>query len=131
MRFILWTAQLTYWLGQIIKNKSNSCILLVDRSSHRHKSDNKLKREESHLIIKRIRADIADLQLNQIVEIQPVKYKVGVAKHLCGTATGTSISSLSLADKAPFLFCIIVDAYNDTFFRFSDTLFGKVDERWT
>jgi hypothetical protein len=40
-------------------------------------------------MIKRIRADIADLQLNQITEIQSIKNKVGIAKHLCGTATGT------------------------------------------
>ncbi|KYN41039.1 tRNA guanosine-2'-O-methyltransferase TRM13 like protein [Trachymyrmex septentrionalis] len=87
-------AQLTYWLGQIIKDKSNSCILLVDRSSHRHKSDNKLKIEESRLTVKRIRADIADLQLNQISEIQPIKYKIGIAKHLCGTATDLAIRCL-------------------------------------
>lgn len=87
-------AQLTYWLGQIIKNKSNSCILLVDRSSHRHKNDNKLRREESHLVIKRIRADIADLQLNQIAEIQPMRYKVAIAKHLCGTATDLTMRCL-------------------------------------
>ncbi|XP_011869225.1 PREDICTED: tRNA:m(4)X modification enzyme TRM13 homolog isoform X2 [Vollenhovia emeryi] len=87
-------AQLTYWLGQIIKTKSNSCILLVDRSSHRHKSDNKLKREKTGLVIKRIRADIADLQLNQIAEVQSIKYKVGIAKHLCGTATDLTIRCL-------------------------------------
>ncbi|XP_018310046.1 tRNA:m(4)X modification enzyme TRM13 homolog [Mycetomoellerius zeteki] len=87
-------AQLTYWLGQIIKDKSNSCILLIDRSSHRHKSDNKLKREESRLTVKRIRADIADLQLNQISEIRSIKYKVGIAKHLCGTATDLAIRCL-------------------------------------
>ncbi|XP_014486542.1 PREDICTED: tRNA:m(4)X modification enzyme TRM13 homolog [Dinoponera quadriceps] len=87
-------AQLTYWLGQIIKSKSNSCVLLVDRSSHRHKNDNKLKREESRLAINRVRADIADLQLNQITEIQPVKHKVGIAKHLCGTATDLAIRCL-------------------------------------
>ncbi|KYM97908.1 tRNA guanosine-2'-O-methyltransferase TRM13 like protein [Cyphomyrmex costatus] len=87
-------ARLTYWLGQIIKDKSNSCILLVDRSSHRHKSDNKLKKEERRLTVTRIRADIADLQLNQISEIQPIKYKVGIAKHLCGTATDLAIRCL-------------------------------------
>ncbi|XP_077270405.1 tRNA:m(4)X modification enzyme TRM13 homolog [Temnothorax americanus] len=87
-------AQLTYWLGQIIKDKSNSCILLVDRSSHRHKSDNKLRKEENRLVIKRVRVDIADLQLNQIAEIQPIKYKVGIAKHLCGTATDLTIRCL-------------------------------------
>ncbi|XP_025160425.1 tRNA:m(4)X modification enzyme TRM13 homolog isoform X2 [Harpegnathos saltator] len=66
----------------------------VDRSSHRHKNDNKLKKEESHLAIKRVRADIADLQLNRITEIQSVKHKVGIAKHLCGTATDLAIRCL-------------------------------------
>ncbi|KAL6426240.1 hypothetical protein ACFW04_009045 [Cataglyphis niger] len=88
-------ALLTYWLGQIIKDKSNSCVLLVDRSSHRHKSDNKLRKEENRLVIKRIRADIADLQLNKILEIQTIKYKVGIAKHLCGTATDLAIRCLA------------------------------------
>lgn len=80
--------KLTYWLGQMIKDKKNSCIVLIDRSSHRHKSDNKLKNEQSPLVIKRIRADIADLKLNEITEIQKFECKVGIAKHLCGTATG-------------------------------------------
>lgn len=66
----------------------------MDRSSLRHKNDNKLKKEGNNLMIKRVRADIADLRLNQIIEIQPIKYKVGIAKHLCGTATGIHIISL-------------------------------------
>ncbi|XP_029177037.1 tRNA:m(4)X modification enzyme TRM13 homolog [Nylanderia fulva] len=88
-------ALLTYWLGQIIKDKSNSCVLVVDRSSHRHKNDNKLRKEDNRLVIKRIRADIADLRLNQVLEIQPIKYKVGIAKHLCGTATDLAIRCLT------------------------------------
>nr|XP_031828217.1 tRNA:m(4)X modification enzyme TRM13 homolog [Nomia melanderi]XP_031828218.1 tRNA:m(4)X modification enzyme TRM13 homolog [Nomia melanderi]XP_031828219.1 tRNA:m(4)X modification enzyme TRM13 homolog [Nomia melanderi] len=86
--------KLTYWLGQIIKNRKDICILLVDRSSHRHKSDNKLKNEPSPLVIKRIRADIADLKLNDITEIQKFNHKVGIAKHLCGVATDLTISCL-------------------------------------
>nr|XP_034172109.1 tRNA:m(4)X modification enzyme TRM13 homolog isoform X2 [Osmia lignaria] len=86
--------KLTYWLGQMIKNKKNSCIVLIDRSSHRHKSDNKLKNEQSPLVIKRIRADIADLKLNEITEIQKFECKVGIAKHLCGTATDLTVSCL-------------------------------------
>ncbi|CAL7935564.1 unnamed protein product [Xylocopa violacea] len=86
--------KLTYWLGQIIKDKKGCCMLLVDRSSHRHKSDNKLKKEQSPLVIERIRADIADLKLNEITEIQKFKYKVGIAKHLCGVATDLTISCL-------------------------------------
>ncbi|XP_076649306.1 tRNA:m(4)X modification enzyme TRM13 homolog [Halictus rubicundus] len=89
--------KLTYWLGQIIKDRKDSCILLVDRSSHRHKSDNKLKSEQSPLVIQRIRADIADLKLNSITEIQKFDYKVGIAKHLCGVATDLTISCLHRA----------------------------------
>ncbi|KAK2585900.1 hypothetical protein KPH14_010487 [Odynerus spinipes] len=85
---------LTYWLAQMTKEKANSCILLVDRSSHRHKNDNKLKKEEHNIYIKRVRADIADLQLNNIPEIKNSLNKVGVAKHLCGTATDLSIRCL-------------------------------------
>lgn len=81
--------KLAYWLGQIVKDKKDSCILLVDRSSHRHKSDNKLKSEQSPIVVKRIRADIADLKLNDITEIEKFDRKIGIAKHLCGTATGT------------------------------------------
>lgn len=83
--------KLTYWLGQIIKNKKDCCILLIDRSSYRHKSDNKLKNEQSTLIIERIRTDIADLKLNAISTIQKFKNKVAIAKHLCGAATGIFI----------------------------------------
>ncbi|XP_076248541.1 tRNA:m(4)X modification enzyme TRM13 homolog isoform X2 [Calliopsis andreniformis] len=86
--------KLTYWLGQMIKDKKNSCIMLVDRLSHRHKSDNKLKTEQSPLVIKRIRADIADLKLNDITEIQKFNHKVGIAKHLCGSATDLTVSCL-------------------------------------
>lgn len=82
--------KLTYWLGQIIKDKKDCCILLVDRSSHRHKSDNKLKNEETPLMIERIRADIADLKLNDVKAIEKFEHKVGIAKHLCGAATGIS-----------------------------------------
>nr|XP_033330164.1 tRNA:m(4)X modification enzyme TRM13 homolog isoform X1 [Megalopta genalis] len=89
--------KLTYWLGQMIKDRKDSCILLVDRSSHRHKSDNKLKNEQYPLVIKRIRADIADLKLNNIAEIKTFNYKVGIAKHLCGVATDLTINCLNRA----------------------------------
>ncbi|XP_003706604.1 tRNA:m(4)X modification enzyme TRM13 homolog [Megachile rotundata] len=94
MEFGAGKGKLTYWLGKMIKDRKNSCILLVDRSSHRHKSDNKLRNEQLPLVIKRIRADIADLKLNDITEIQKFDYKVGIAKHLCGTATDLTINCL-------------------------------------
>ncbi|KAF3421481.1 hypothetical protein E2986_05528 [Frieseomelitta varia] len=86
--------KLTYWLGQIIKHKKDCCILLVDRSSHRHKNDNKLRNEQSLLLVERIRADIADLKLNDVTEIQRFKHKVGIAKHLCGVATDLTLSCI-------------------------------------
>lgn len=72
----------------MIKEQSESSLLLVDRSSHRHKKDNKLKNEDNPLNVKRIRVDIADLKLNKVEEIGENCSIVGVAKHLCGSATG-------------------------------------------
>lgn len=62
--------------------------MLVDRSSPRNKKDNKLKNETSSLNVIRVRADIADLSLSSVKEIENFKHKVGIAKHLCGAATG-------------------------------------------
>ena len=84
---IFYIGKLTYWLAQAIKLQSGSTLLLIDRSSHRHKKDNKLKNEDNPLNVKRIRADIADLKLNKLGEIGKLGV-VGVAKHLCGAATG-------------------------------------------
>ena len=44
-------------------------FILVDKASHRHKYDNKLKDDTSHDIA-RIRADIQDLVLDQIPQIK-------------------------------------------------------------
>lgn len=88
----LFIGKLTYWLAQLIKNTKDSTVILVDRSSHRHKNDNKLKTEDCSINIVRIRADIADLCLNKIEEVKNSKYTVGIAKHLCGAATGTLMS---------------------------------------
>lgn len=91
--------KLAYWLGQIIKEKKDCCILLIDRSSHRHKNDNKLKKERSSLIIERIRADIADLKLTDVTRIQSYPNKVGIAKHLCGAATDLALNCLVQATR--------------------------------
>ncbi|XP_043287308.1 tRNA:m(4)X modification enzyme TRM13 homolog [Venturia canescens] len=87
--------KLTYWLAQTILDKSGSSVLLIDRSSHRHKSDNKLKNEECPINVTRIRADIADLRLCNVPEIQNAENIVGIAKHLCGAATDLSIRCLA------------------------------------
>ncbi|XP_012285163.1 tRNA:m(4)X modification enzyme TRM13 homolog [Orussus abietinus] len=89
--------KLTYWLAQIIRDQRNSAVLLVDRSSHRNKSDNKLRNEVSSLDTLRIRADIADLKLGAVPEIQRFHNKVAIAKHLCGAATDLTLRCLAKA----------------------------------
>ncbi|XP_078042848.1 tRNA:m(4)X modification enzyme TRM13 homolog isoform X2 [Augochlora pura] len=94
------TASLLAHLERAGLVQDNTCFIefgAVDRDSHRHKSDNKLKNEQYPLEIKRIRADIADLKLNNIVEIETFNYKVGIAKHLCGAATDLTINCLHQA----------------------------------
>ncbi|XP_051163267.1 tRNA:m(4)X modification enzyme TRM13 homolog isoform X2 [Leptopilina boulardi] len=91
--------KLTYWLAQVIKGQSESSLLLVDRSSHRHKKDNKLKNEDNPLNVKRIRVDIADLKLNKVEDIGENCSIVGVAKHLCGSATDLTLRCLISAKE--------------------------------
>ncbi|XP_078042850.1 tRNA:m(4)X modification enzyme TRM13 homolog isoform X3 [Augochlora pura] len=93
------TASLLAHLERAGLVQDNTCFIEfgADRDSHRHKSDNKLKNEQYPLEIKRIRADIADLKLNNIVEIETFNYKVGIAKHLCGAATDLTINCLHQA----------------------------------
>ncbi|XP_012261766.2 tRNA:m(4)X modification enzyme TRM13 homolog [Athalia rosae] len=99
--------KLTYWLAQAIKEQQNSAVMLVDRSSHRHKSDNKLKNETNSLDVIRIRADIADLSLSAVREIENFRQKVGIAKHLCGVATDLTMR------------CLIQAMYSSPEFRIS------------
>lgn len=87
--------KLTYWLAQMLKNNEKTTIMLVDRSSHRHKNDNRLKNGQSSVNVIRIRADIANLCLSKIDDIKTIKHKVGIAKHLCGAATDLTIRCLS------------------------------------
>jgi len=87
--------QLSYWLGEILKERTDCSILLVDRASARHKYDNKLK--DTSLTLSRVRADIADLDLSQLV-LDKEKV-VGVCKHLCGEATDLSLRCLLRAKQ--------------------------------
>ena len=58
--------QLTYWLTRAVKDKLESRFILVDKASHRHKFDNRLKNEEEVLQVDRIRTDIQDLALEKV-----------------------------------------------------------------
>jgi hypothetical protein len=81
---------LSYYVGlAIIEKKLKNCtIVLVDRTSPRHKQDNKLL--ESDVKIERIRADIKDLVVGEIPAVlsESTKNVVGMSKHLCGAALG-------------------------------------------
>lgn len=61
-------------------------MLVVERGSPKHKKDNKISRTSDK--VRRIRADISDLILDKIDAISNSNKVVGVAKHLCGEATG-------------------------------------------
>lgn len=81
--------QLTYALGQAI-NLESDALLMIDKSSPRHKHDNRYKVDgESHASIHRIRADIADVDLGRVPLVRNNRRLVGTGKHLCGAATGT------------------------------------------
>lgn len=61
-----------------------SAALLVDRASLRHKRDNKLRGRAAL----RLRADLAHLALERVPRVAACRALVGLAKHLCGVATG-------------------------------------------
>ena len=61
--------QMSYWMAKASQLEAGQKFILVDKASHRHKYDNKLKDDTSHDIT-RIRADIQDLVLDQIPHIK-------------------------------------------------------------
>lgn len=88
--------QLTYWLTKAVTDPSTCQFILVDKASHRHKFDNRL-REVEDLEIVRLRVDIADLALGRVSPhlTHQKETVVGVSKHLCGAATDLSIRCLT------------------------------------
>ena len=60
---------MSYWMAKASQLEAGQKFILVDKASHRHKYDNKLKDDTSHDIA-RIRADIQDLVLDQIPQIK-------------------------------------------------------------
>lgn len=86
--------QLTFWLTKAVTDAQDNTFILVDRESHRHKFDNRLK-DMTEVEISRIRVDIADLLLKEVPEVKNSgKPVVGVSKHLCGVATDLAMMSL-------------------------------------
>ncbi|XP_018323302.1 tRNA:m(4)X modification enzyme TRM13 homolog isoform X2 [Agrilus planipennis] len=89
--------KLSFWLAKSISNLSNSSVLLIEKASLRHKLDNKLEKGKD--LVYRIRADIADVVLENIDMVTKRKQVVGVTKHLCGEATDLAIKCLIAAKK--------------------------------
>ena len=65
---------MTYWIVKSSKKEVNQKFILVDKASHRHKFDNKLKDDEE-IKISRIKADIQDLVIEKIPEVQVSKVR--------------------------------------------------------
>lgn len=91
--------QLGFWVSKVLEKHKNCSLLLIDRASHRHKSDNKLKGASS-VHTERIRVDIGDLQLFKIPFLMNSKIEVvGVTKHLCGMATDLALRCMVSAKE--------------------------------
>ncbi|XP_050098961.1 tRNA:m(4)X modification enzyme TRM13 homolog [Anopheles aquasalis] len=84
--------QVAFWVAQAVQAQSlcNCGVLLVDRASHRHKRDNKI---EDRTLVRRIRADIADLALEKVDGLSGRRV-IGIGKHLCGGATDLALRCL-------------------------------------
>ena len=61
--------QMTYWIAKASEKDAGQKFILVDKASHRHKFDNKLKDDEE-LQVARIKADIQDLVIDKIPTIK-------------------------------------------------------------
>ncbi|XP_060645212.1 tRNA:m(4)X modification enzyme TRM13 homolog [Drosophila nasuta] len=90
--------QLAFYLATALDSQQllNSQVVLVDRLSLRHKKDNKLSNKQ---LVQRIRADIADLRMSQLPELQRTQRNVALSKHLCGAATDLTLRCI-LQDAA-------------------------------
>ncbi|EDV43702.1 uncharacterized protein Dana_GF16397, isoform A [Drosophila ananassae] len=82
--------QLSYHLATDLdeRHMTGSQVILVDRMSLRHKKDNKVANRD---MVKRIRADIADLKLSALPELKKTRRTVALSKHLCGEATDLTL----------------------------------------
>ena len=90
---------LSYWLAKnlaILPRGPEARLMLIDRASHRHKFDNRLKNENPEVMTERVKADIADVVLTKVVGSKPgAKSVTGVSKHLCGAATDFALQAMA------------------------------------
>jgi len=88
--------QLTYWLTRAVTDPTTCQFILVDKASHRHKFDNRMKENEDIELV-RLKADIQDLSLAGLSPFLTLQREsvVGISKHLCGAATDLTIRCLT------------------------------------
>ncbi|ODN01103.1 tRNA:m(4)X modification enzyme TRM13 [Orchesella cincta] len=92
---------LSYELVRVLAKQGvkNCKIFLIDRSSPRYKWDNKAKRSDEFnaIEIERVRINVEDLFIGNLGGFNGLlhfKHIVGIAKHMCGSATDIALKSL-------------------------------------
>lgn len=76
---------LSFYMGTAWCGRAGGRVLLVDRAPLRHKRDSRLGPAAR---ASRLRADLRHLALQRAPAVQGAAAVVGLAKHLCGVATG-------------------------------------------
>lgn len=102
-------AELSRYLSQsqMSENKQAVDYLLIDRSPVRMKLDGKIVKDWEYgsgtkcPLVKRIKIDIRDLDLDKALEQFEGKY-AGISKHLCGCATDLTLQCIMNSDIASF-----------------------------
>ncbi|CAB5377882.1 unnamed protein product [Rhizophagus irregularis] len=85
--------ELSYFIKMAIQDETASFIL-VDRKNTRCKFDSAIRgTSEKKLLVKRIGMDIKDLDLSKL-DLLKGRNVVAYSKHLCGSATDTTLKSL-------------------------------------
>lgn len=81
--------ELAYYVARATEQlQGTNKVLLIDRSTFRHKKDNRIENRE---LVHRIKADIADLDLKGLDVAKECQQMIGLSKHLCGTATDLAL----------------------------------------
>lgn len=88
---MIFQGQVSFWLAEATKDIDQATVLLVDKASLRYKKDNRIEDRNS---VQRIRADISDLNLDNLAAAQVADNIVAVGKHLCGGATDLTLRCL-------------------------------------
>jgi len=103
---------LSYWMAKHLIDLSEgkeAKLMLIDKVSHRHKFDNRLKNENPEVQTERVKADIVDVVLSKVVKDHATVKVTGVSKHLCGAATDFALQSMAnYVDAGGTLDCVMI-----------------------